>query len=314
MTAHVPKATLYAFPAGSVWSAPALLTAYEKHYTEQELEQRVVDLAKGENFSPAFLRISPEGHVPVLVVPYAHTVEDGITTKYKAIHGSSAVTSFLDEATNRSVSHSAPSLSPATVARAASQKEIIELVHKDEYDPNVLLLSFRTEEERKKGAEGLPGGFLKGRQEALERYAKEVEVEGDEKLNVFYAKKIKENGDLRAIFEGKADGSEAQKLGQQRWTDVSKLVNELEKKFEPDTPYLVGDQVSLADLHVGAYLARLLAISGATSISSSDVPESVAKLDENLTDGVKVGPKLTKLLEALFERESFKKVYADGFH
>jgi glutathione S-transferase len=133
--------------------------------------------------------VSPNGHVPILVVPYSHTVDETITTKFKAIPESAAITSFLDQASIRSSTHSAPSLSPATVQRSGMQKELIELVHEDKVDPNVLMLSFRDEAERKKGAEGLPGGFLKGRQEALERYAKEV-GESDQRLAKFYKDKI----------------------------------------------------------------------------------------------------------------------------
>jgi hypothetical protein len=95
--------------------------------------------------------------------------------------------------------------------------------------------------------------------------------------------------------------------------------------------YLVGDQISLAEcvalslslfshtdlkhdysLHVGAWLARILAVSGATSID--DIPSAIKALEKSLPSGQTVGPKITALLEALFERESFKQVYKDGFH
>ncbi|GAA5885818.1 hypothetical protein JCM6882_007572 [Rhodosporidiobolus microsporus] len=310
--ANVPKATLYWF-SGSCWSAPAQLTAREKGYKDDvELEKRLVDLPKGENFSPAFLRISPEGKVPVLVVPYAHTVEEGITTKFKAITGSAAVTDFLDQATIRSSTHQAPSLSPATVQRASAQKELIELVHKDEVDPNLLLLSFRDDKEREAKLGALPGGFLKGRQEALERYAKEV-GDSDAKLKAFYEKKIAENGGLLAQYEGKQDSTDFQKTSQQLWSSIGKTLAVLETKFEPNATYLVGDQVSLADLHVGAWLARILAVAGATS--ASDIPSALQKLEANLpSPDNKVGAKLAKWAEELFARESFKEVYAEGLH
>lgn len=52
---HIPKATLYHF-TGSVWSAVPVLTALEKGFTEEQLEQRLVNLFEGANFSPAFLK------------------------------------------------------------------------------------------------------------------------------------------------------------------------------------------------------------------------------------------------------------------
>ncbi|GAA5968863.1 hypothetical protein JCM11641_000761 [Rhodosporidiobolus odoratus] len=308
--AHVPKATLYHF-TGSVWSAPALLTAIEKRYTDEELEKRIVDLSKGENFSPAFLRIAPSGHVPVLVVPYAHTVEDGIATKFKAISGSTAVTDFLDQATVRSTTHPAPSLSPATVERAARQKDLLELIHKEDIDPNLLLLCIRNAEEGRTKLGGMPGGFLKGRQEALLRYAKEV-GDSDQRLKAFYEKKIAENGGLLAMYEGKQDAADFYKKSTDLWTNIGKTVALLETKFEPGTVFLVGDQVSLADLHVGAWFVRILAVCGATSIS--DLAASIKKLDEALGAGHQVGQKTTAWLEALTERESFKEVYAEGLH
>lgn len=212
------------------------------------------------------LPVSPNGHVPVLVVPYSHTTDETISTKFKAISESSAITAFLDQASIRSSTHSAPSLSPATVQRSSTQKELIELVHETKVDPNDLMLGFRDEAERKKGLEGLPGGFLKGRQAALERYAKEV-GESDQRLAKWYKDKIavrphsylfprsfadffsisQENGSLIAFYEGKADSTAFQKAAADRWAATAELVKVLESKFEPNTVYLVGDQISLAE-------------------------------------------------------------------
>ncbi|GAA6020849.1 hypothetical protein JCM10207_001680 [Rhodosporidiobolus poonsookiae] len=306
----VPKAVLYYF-TGSVWSAVALLTAEEKGFTDNELEKRIVNLVKGENFSPAYLRINPEGLCPTLVVPYAHTVEDGIPTKFKAIKGTVAVADFLDQSTIRSSAHAAPSLSPATVQRSAEQKDVIELVHKEEVDPNVLMLSWRNDDERKQKLGGLAGGFLKGRQEALERYAKEV-GDSDASLKAFYTKKIKENGGLLAQLEGKQDSSDFQKAAQASWVAVGKALATLESKFEGEGTFLLGEQISLADLHAGAWFARILAVAGATFLT--DVAGAVKALDANLAAGATVGPKVTKWAEELFGRPSFKSVYAEGLH
>lgn len=72
------------------------------------------------------------------------------------------------------------------------------------------------------------------------------------------------------------------------------------------------DSFRLHSLHVGAFFARILAVAGATSIS--DLDSAIPLLDKNLVDGVKVGPKLTAYLTALFARESFKEVYGEGLH
>lgn len=87
---------------------------------------------------------------------------------------------------------------------------------------------------------------------------------------------------------------------------------------EPPSPSLCRPRVSLThsiyfdSLHVGAFFARVLACVGGTSITSLD--SAFASLDKNLVNGTTVGPKLKAYIVALFERESFKDVYADGLH
>lgn len=197
-----------------MWASVPRLVAVEKGLTDNELERRIVDLGapavslplaraaenhglttashthsgKGENFSPAYLRLNPAGTVPCLVVPYEHTLDDGVKTKFKALCNTKDVVQFLDTSTNSS-SFAAPSLSPATIEGSSTSKELIEHIHQDSIDPNTLLLVWRNEDERKAKAGGLPGGFLRGRQDALERYAKEA-GDSDPKLKAFYDKKI----------------------------------------------------------------------------------------------------------------------------
>jgi hypothetical protein len=59
--ANQPKAILYHFTPGSVWSAVPVLTALEKGFGESQLEKRLVNLGAGENFSPAFLKSESTG-------------------------------------------------------------------------------------------------------------------------------------------------------------------------------------------------------------------------------------------------------------
>lgn len=141
--------------------------------------------------------VNPKGTVPALVAPYEHTTSPDIPSKYKSITDTVEVVKFLDSAT-LSASHAAPSLSPATVQGSADSNELIALVHKDDVDPNFLLLSARNDEERQAKLSGLPGQFLKGRQAALERYQKEAADDGDTKLAPFYEQKIKVRRGARA--------------------------------------------------------------------------------------------------------------------
>ncbi|GAA5881896.1 hypothetical protein JCM16303_003455 [Sporobolomyces ruberrimus] len=306
-----PRATLYTF-GGSVWASVPRLVALEKNYTEEEMDEKTVDLGRGENFSPAFLKLSPSGHLPVLVVPYEHTLDDTIPTKFRALSGTKDICDFLDLSSTRSATHHAPALSPATVQRSADSKELIAHVHKEEApDPNKILLSFRNEQERDAKFKGMVGGFLKGRQEALERYAKQV-GDSDPRLKTFYEKKILENGSLIAMYEGKADSAAWQQASQAMWAQVPKTLALFESKLEETAPYLLGDQVSLADLHAGAWFARILAAAGVTS--ATDLPKALKQLESNFPEGEKIGAKTERWAENLFERKSFKQVYADGMH
>lgn len=193
--------------------------------------------------SPA---VNPKGTVPALVVPYAHTVDEGISTKFKALCSTEEICDFLDRSTTKSAQFSAPALSPATIQNADLQKEIIARVHGDEVDPNALLLVWRDEAERKAKAEGLPATFLRGRQEALERYAREVSS-NDAKLSEFYSNKLKENGGLLALLEGKGDSTEVQNKAKALWRNVGETLAYLEAQLDVKAPFLLGDQVSLAE-------------------------------------------------------------------
>jgi hypothetical protein len=153
------------------------------------------------------------------------------------------------------------------VQGASDSTLLIEHIHAPYApDPNALLLSFRDEDERKLKLGGLPGKFLKGRQVALERYAKEAGVE-DGRLAAFYERKIKvrvgisarvlfapsfeltvasqENGGLLSIYEGKEDASSFISMSKEAWVNLGKTIQLVEDKLQ--ATYLVGDQISLAE-------------------------------------------------------------------
>lgn len=143
---------------------------------------------------------SPTGTVPVLVAPFEHTLTTSTgsspdSVRYKALTSTIEICQFLDSST---LSVVGPSLSPATVQGSGDSKDIINYLHcvgeDGAPDPNALLLSFCSEEERKFKIGGMAGGFLRGRQEALEKYRLEEEALGeekDERLLAFYERKIK---------------------------------------------------------------------------------------------------------------------------
>lgn len=245
-------------------SSVAVLVSLEKGFTSEHLEYRSVDLLHGANFAPAYLRISPRGPsrhlsphrhsahngsgtVPALVIPYAATKTG--ERQFKALTSTVEIAQFLDSSTLSS-SHAAIALSPATVIGAEISNKIIEKIHSSEADPNFLLMSFRSAEERLAKLAGVPGAFLTGRQAALEKYAQEAGDE-DARLAIFYENTIKANGGLLALYQGKGDSKEFVQKSVKAWNEVGKVLGFLEGHLEKTT-YLLGDQISLADLHAGA--------------------------------------------------------------
>ncbi|KAG9314338.1 hypothetical protein JVU11DRAFT_5130 [Chiua virens] len=139
----VPKAVLYYDPV-SVWSRAALLTLEEKGYGKDEVDLRVVDRTKAEEFSPALLRLNPKATLPILVVPLQGTLGADVETRFMVIADPKALLDFLDKSrSSASRSHStstapAPSLSPATVGFIITSNKIIDIVHSDAVAPETL--------------------------------------------------------------------------------------------------------------------------------------------------------------------------------
>lgn len=77
-------------------------------------------------------------------------------------------------------------------------------------------------------------------------------------------------------------------------------------------PYLLGGQLSLVDLHVGAWLARILAVSEGLAGNGAKGLEALQSMVAQ--DGGNVGPRVKAYWEALMGRPSFQEVYKDGLH
>ncbi|EST08609.1 Glutathione S-transferase, N-terminal [Kalmanozyma brasiliensis GHG001] len=329
---EVPKATLYTFD-GSVWASAPRLALVEKGYASSDIDIKTVDLVKAENFDPSYLRINSKGTVPTLVVPLLETTSAEVATKFRAITDTKAILEFLDKSRRASAvsgdeaAAPAPILAPATIEGKAVSDEIIRLVHDASVDPNFLLLGARSEAELNAAKGGLPGTFVTNRNNALLAHARELEsgsaskaFDGSanpkssaihENLKKWYANKIESqalltsayvNGDAAAI----AQLTQATTAG---WKAVGETLAKLETVVQG--PFALGDQISLADLHVIPWLARLGAV--ATGLTGDKDP--LASLNAVLgASGGKVGEKVRGLWTNFSERPSFKTVYGDGLH
>ncbi|KAL0249931.1 hypothetical protein I308_103234 [Cryptococcus tetragattii IND107] len=273
-----PKAVLYSWPS-SVWSTVPRLCLYEKGYSEDEYIVKYVDINKGENFSPSYLKININGTVPTLIVPTLETIGAGVNTKYRSLRDTVSICAFLDQArsshtANTSSDKPAPTLAPATIDGKALSDSVIELVHHPAVDPNFLSLSAVDNEDLGRKSRSGPGKSLADRRNALQNY----------------------------LAEARKGASETSKCGSctTTWTErLPEVCAKLEEMMEE--PYFLGDQISLADLHVISWLARLVSIADG-SLTKDGLNALEAKT------GKPLGDKLRNFWNLWTERESFQKV------
>jgi len=212
----VPKAVLYYSPE-SVWSNSVLLALEEKGYAEDEIDLKIVDLSKGENFSVSFLRLNAKATVPTLVVPFRDSVSDDAETRYKALTDIRAIIDLIEQSrspfskTRTTSTAPAPSLAPATIAFSATSSALFDILHADDVSPDTLkFINARDSASLKTLAKNiLP--IVVGRQKALAECISESEagkVQVSEKVKKFWQEKQTETEQLLAILLA-ADKDEA---------------------------------------------------------------------------------------------------------
>ncbi|KAK1229692.1 hypothetical protein PQX77_007254 [Marasmius sp. AFHP31] len=349
MSNHVPKAVLYYYPK-SAWSAAALLTLTEKGYGEDELDLKIVDLSKGENYGPPFLRLNPKATVPTLVVPLEKTLSDEVESRYKAVTETKAIIEFLDKSrsplsrTHTTSDAPAPSLAPATIAFASTAKIIVdEILHTEIADANNLLYMNARDDASLKTLSEVVLPLLQGKQQALSQYLSEADsgkINVAEKIKTFWKTRKDAVDVLLAVFEhaqkstdelddaSKAKRTDYFNLAKVAWeTGLPKILSKLNE--EVIGPFALGEQVSIADLHLAPWLARVAMLAGATSDDDGNtaigkiekhvgndfsIPRVTLPMDKMKAEGERPGSrsKLAAFWDSMKERPSWKKVYADG--
>ncbi|KAI0308231.1 hypothetical protein B0F90DRAFT_1681198 [Multifurca ochricompacta] len=255
---HIPKAVLY-YDARSAWSLAG--------YGKDELEPRLVELSKGENFSPTFLRLNPKGTVPTLVVPFENTLPADMESRYKAITETEALIAFLDKS-----------------------RSIMSHTHTTSAAPAPDLPALRT-------VAPAVSAFLKGRKAALERYLSENEgneIRVSEKTKKFWLEKKKATEDLLTPLneadKGDPELSEVGRKAREEYFEKTKaawevglalVLNEINKELIG--PFALGEQISIVDVHLAAWLHELVILSGGTAQDSGVV--AMSRLEEHVGGG-----------------------------
>ncbi|KAJ7492642.1 hypothetical protein FB451DRAFT_1219111 [Mycena latifolia] len=338
----VPKAVLY-YSVHSVWSAAVLLTLEEKGYADDEVDRKIVDLAKGENFSVSYLRLNLKGTVPTLVVPFRDSLSEDVESRYKAVTDPKAIIALLDQSrsplsrTRTTSTAPAPSLAPATIAFSASSSAILEILHDDEVSPDVLMfLNARDGASLKTLAQNIVPVVV-GRQKALTECLSDSEagtVQVSEKVKKFWRDKLGETELLLAVLRdadteetaldttGKTKRAEFFAKAHAAWqVSLKDALVRLNKEIIG--PYALGDQLSIADLSLAAWIRSLVMLAGGTA--ADDGSAAIGKLEAHIGSGFglpkdfqvvdarrKEGAAVSKLAgfwEAMGERASWKKVY-----
>ncbi|PWN26575.1 hypothetical protein BDZ90DRAFT_221785 [Jaminaea rosea] len=353
MTSATPqsKAVLYSFP-GSVWASVPRLCLVEKGYEAHDVEIKTVNLLLGENFSPAYLRINPKATLPTLVVPLAETMSSEMDTKFRAITSTREVLKFLDQSRSAHIldqrgenatANPAPVLAPATVEGNAIAEKFLEMVHGMEADPNFLLLAAKSPEDVKKQAGAMQGTFVKNRHAALQKYRSEAASSSSSTENPrtqqqsaalikWYDDKLAEEKPLvDAYIRGDAQAiAGLAAAGQKAWQHVPVVLDAIEAELagqgaaagdsaaaaasgSAGGPYLLGGQLSLVDLHVGAWLARILAVAEGMAGGAKGI-DALKQILAQESGNKGVGARTEAYWKALMGRPSFQEVYKDGLH
>ncbi|KAI5898526.1 uncharacterized protein SCHCODRAFT_02612356 [Schizophyllum commune H4-8] len=337
----VPKAVLY-YARDSTESCVARLTLIEKGYGDDEVDLKIVDLAKGENYSPSYLRLNPKATVPTLIVPLAKTLSSDVDSRFKAIVDIRKLVEFMDKSrspmstTNTTSSAPAPALAPATVAFSSLSRTILdEIVYAEDASPdNLTYANARDEASLKTTAKELVP-TLQGRKAALEKYLADARSEtyhASEKTKAFWQAKLLATSVLLDIFlkaetpsadldaDSRAKREEFLKTAENLWSkSVASLLTRLDKEITG--PLSGGDQLSIADLHIAGWLATLIRLAGGTN--GLDGKAAVSKLEQHVGGGFTLPKefktaedetisKLAAFWDSMRERASWKKVYGDG--
>jgi len=224
-------------------------------------------------------------------------------SRYKAITDTEALIAFLDK--SRSVmSHThttspapAPALSPATVAMSSTANSIITLLHSSPASPELLFYLNAKDLAALRTVAPSISTFLKGRKEALDCYVAENEaneVRVSEKTKTFWLEKKSAKEDLLTALDeadkGESELSESGRKAREEYFENTKAAWEVGlavvlNKLSEDLamPFALGEQISIVDIHLAAWLHELVILSGGSFRDSGNV--AIARLEEHVGGG-----------------------------
>ncbi|VDB84946.1 unnamed protein product [Peniophora sp. CBMAI 1063] len=292
-TTHIPKAVLY-IAKQHPWSIAAQVCLIEKGYGADEVDLRLVDLGKGENYAPTFLRLNSQGTVPTLIVPFENTLSPapGTEARFKAVTDIESIVLTLDRArsaasrTHTTSSAPAPALAPATIDSNSRARTIITLLHSAPASPELLFLMNARDASVLSTYSQTLRPFLSGRIEALSSFASSQEsanVKVSAKTRAFWEeKKVAAQKLLNGVESEGKDREEYFENSKAAWeVGLGAVLNKLSAEIVG--PFTLGDQFSTADVHLSAWLAYVVYLAGGSPSETGAV--AIEKLEKHVGGG-----------------------------
>ncbi|WVQ74985.1 hypothetical protein IAR50_004593 [Cryptococcus sp. DSM 104548] len=260
--------------------------------------------------------------IPTLVVPTLETTGTDVDTRYRSLRDTVSICDFLDQSRSVNTSQTsserpAPALAPATIQAKSLSDQIVELIHLPAVDPNFIAISAADETELKEKAAAAPGKALTARKEALKKYLAEarqavanssvIPKEGsttfDQRVVLFLEEKLKTNEEIWKIYYGETTPEALEQfyeVSRNAWRErLPEVFAQLETLIRG--PFILGDHLSLADLHAISWLTRIVSIAGGQ-------PDAEGLFSIETKTGANLGEKTKKFWESWIERESFQQV------
>lgn len=230
----------------------------EKIYESKDLKLIQVDLNMGDNFHPSFLNINPAGTVPLLLVPNAESIKPDRAPEFTRIADTKNICNFL--ATKR---RSIPSLIPLPHLVKRSN-EIIDYLHSGDLDTNFIMLSATNNNELELNSSRAES-YLISRQTAFDRYRHLCSLDRKN----WFELKSQSNLDILNIYRFRSlnddqilsNRQDFFKASQKTWSNLKNFLRkvDIELSNNDNGPWIFGQDLTLVDLHLAAFLARVIA-------------------------------------------------------
>ena len=225
--------------------------------------------------------------MPTLTAP--HLSEPLIDTR--------PILEFLDQSRP---SVKGPNLTPTGAQDKATANALIELVHSSDLETGLLLFGCLNDAEIDRLKSSPLFTYLNTRQTFLKNYL------SADSTNAFYGAKSKENGTLHSLFTNapNEDREAFFKDTAAGYVNFAAGLDMLERQIR--LPYAIGDQVTVADLHIVPWLSHGLWALGTTD--RTDFSKFEGRIQQTVPD-FKLGPKIQEWWSNFSKRDSFQEVF-----